>query len=219
MSKAAAKMETKERPIIFGGESVRAILAGLKTQTRRVVKPQPERVGDGWLYAGDFYGSDDSLLSHLFHDVYGGDKGMLYGGVYGDGTSDRLWVREVWTWYAFRNQPKRVVYRADEELHGAKWRSPIFLPRDLSRLTLELTEVRVERLQSISEEDAKAEGAPMMARVHRFDPVFGTSIGPRVHPTGSHKYGFAVGWDRLNAKRGYSWESNPFVWVLSFKRI
>ena len=82
-----------------------------------------------------------------------------------------------------------------------KWRSPILMPRRFARLVLEVTEVRVERLQGISDEDANAEGHGM---------TWGRGCFHR---------SFAGGWDELNAKRGYSWDSNPWVWVVSFRRI
>ena len=89
----------KEKPIIMQGESVVAILDGRKTQTRRVVKPQPEQGYDGesWHLKDKHFVDDESLEDYLFNDVYGNGQGTL-GAVYGDGTADRLWVREAFSY-------------------------------------------------------------------------------------------------------------------------
>jgi hypothetical protein len=84
----------KERAIDFTAEEVRATLDGTMTKFYRPVEPQPERCGDGWLYRGQYFGNDDSMKSYLFHDVYG-SKGTPYGSVYGNGSADRLYVREA----------------------------------------------------------------------------------------------------------------------------
>jgi hypothetical protein len=162
-----------ERPILFSGEMVRAILEGRKTQTRRVIKPQ---------------------LRINYKCPYGQP-------------GDRLWVRE--TWQCFKPNTEEIInpntvniralaYRATNEWRG-KWRPSIHMPRWASRITLEITAVRVERLQDIGEVDAMREGDPTCENTH-ID-------------------WFRALWDSINAKRGYSWESNPWVWVVEFQRI
>lgn len=160
---------------------VRAILEGRKTQTRRVAE----------------------ITSRCPHGVPG----------------DRLWVRETWQrGEDFKvtegtNHPAkgRFYYRADEDADpfgftGTPWRPSIFMPRSASRITLDLTGVRVERVQEISEEDAKAEGitAPMY---------------PLGNGKATYRLAYSHLWDSLNAKRGFGWEKNPWTWVLEFKPI
>ena len=174
----------KERPILFNGPMVRAILDGRKTQTRRVVKPQPETkphngVDDKWF--SEY--SDIKNLGFLKHTCPFGQPG------------DRLWVREAFTEYP----QKGLLYKADgcNKKLGVwwGWRPSIHMPRRASRIKLEVTDVRVERLQNISEEDIYAEGID----------------------TNSHD--FMELWDSINAKRGHGWDANPFVWVVEFRRV
>ena len=124
-------------------------------------------------------------------------------------TGDTLWVRERWTLAADDARPDGFpVYLADgtpKAPHGP-WRSPIHMPRWASRITLEVTDVRVERVQDIGEEDAKAEGVDWEVWEHGGEPIPPTSL-------------FHELWDSINAKRGYGWDANPWVWVVSFKRI
>ena len=137
----------KERPILFSGPMIRALLAGTKTQTRRIVKPQPK---NRLVYALDWYDAD------------GVHPGVKVKCPYGRG-GDLLWVRET---FFPRLQNTAAIYRADSpddgmaEMYGG-WKPSIFMPRTLSRLTLEVTNVRAERLHDISEEDAKAEGVSL----------------------------------------------------------
>lgn len=195
----------KERPILFSGPMVRAILDGRKTQTRRIVKPQPtgcepyrcERYcpaivrPDGELDAGpEVFGcySDD------------GEWGVRcpYGG-----PGDRLWVRERWAavkgfdWYRPRDIPRNatITYAGHGDTACAngigKWRPSIHMPRWASRITLDVEAVRVERLQDITDEDAAAEGV-------------------------EYRTVFAELWESING-RG-SWDLNPWVWVVEFNR-
>lgn len=201
----------RERPIIFGGESVRAILAGKKTQTRRVVSFEslrPESFGHADVGAVRREANGFHCRAGDFNVWSRKPLRCPYGVV-----GDRLWVRE--TWRALKRfdvhtikTGSMIAYEADANTGDrmptpigrmGRKRSPLFMPRWASRLTLEVTEVRVERLQSISEEDAKAEGK-------------GVTWGG-----GCFHRSFAGGWDALNAKRGFSWESNPWVWAVSFR--
>lgn len=194
----------KERPIIFGADSVRAILAGRKSQTRRVIRPD-------WWRCWDPEDEHDQRLAAACSP-------------YGH-TGDRLWVRETWkpthsrvcsdTYVRYAaNDERRVV---EHQLTGSmtdRWRPPIFMPRWASRLMLRVDSVRVERLQEISEADAIAEGA-----AHAWLPGwpiadFGRDAGT-ARPTAV--WPFQELWDSINGKRA-PWASNPFVWVVTFTR-
>lgn len=190
----------KERPILFNGEMVRAILEGRKTQTRRVVKGQDVK---------------GSLLSPGTHLTASGHKLISPYGVPGD----RLWVRE--TWYNSRGDDSMpTYYRADQErhvpsdwqYHTGPWKPSIFMERWASRITLEITDVRVERVRDISQKDAMAEGGPPSHRsIDRVSRTFGYSDFSRSW--------FAQLWDSINEKRGFGWDANPWVWVVEFKRV
>ncbi len=251
----------KERPIPFTGESVRSILAGHKTQTRRVVKPQP--CPQGRLLGNIRDGRP--LECTTCHDAIRNPYGQ---------SGDRLWVRETWApsvidpeGGCFEEDPRNfdIVYRADGDdaywaAHWTRdsvvrgravsvpcaptWRSPRFMPRWASRLTLEVTGVRLERVQDITDADVKSEGLVAVEGD-------GGAAGPgfKWQGTGYHGAGFnasgamtfhvpakngrcacRVGgcspaqcayrelWDSLNAKRGHGWDTNPWVWVIEFQR-
>lgn len=182
----------KDRPIIFSGAMVRAILDGTKTQTRRVI-----RLGRGVSILGD-----GNLAQRDDHRCPYGEPG------------DRLWVKET---HQIRQRvigsrltartETWVNYRADAE-NVERWRPSIYMPRWASRITLELTDVRVQRVQSISEEDARAEGAPALAEGVDDAAAFGLR----------HTVGFARLWDSINLDRA-PWAANPWVWALTFKRV
>ena len=185
----------KERPILFNGEMVRAILDGRKTMTRRVVKPQPGPLG-----------------IHPAMRVQMAENPPL--GTIGD----RLWVRETFRIYnsasecACYDECKcasvngKPLYRAsDPSPDDDKWTPSIHMPRWASRITLEVTGVRVERVADITEEDAKAEGC-------------------EGHPVSGHN-GFPNGWAPRDEFQDlwqsiYSnWDANPWVWVYQIRRI
>lgn len=214
----------RERPILFSGEMVRAILDERKTQTRRVITPQPNNpqtfgvspiwghgTADGWssrrvngLTPGAFY-------IHAAFNEGGTRKDRFLCCPYGN-VGDRLWVRETWA------KPGEVgdhtEYRADNpDPLGAKWRPSIHMPRWASRLTLEITQVRVERIRDCVEGDARAEGAPCIEVTADAPGISGMSAGP------SYREGFAQRWNALNGKRGYGWESNCWVWVIGFRPL
>lgn len=195
----------KERPVIFNGEMVRAILDGRKTQTRRVMKVQPKpsetRPGDFWfsskklesmVHVSDFTPGNSPIADcHLFFQEHCCPFGQA---------GDRLWVRET-----FGDCGNRLVYRADTEDGAAsqvkRWVPSINMPRDACRILLEITAVRVERLNDISEEDAKAEGAPTELCI----------IGEK------HYMGFHTLWKSIYGEE--SWRANPWVWVIEFRRV
>jgi hypothetical protein len=208
----------KERPILFSGAMVRALLDGRKTQTRRVFK---QAVGPSLSVDCDERGVAE--LSWLHGDGPGHEVHERIQRVpcpYG-APRDRLYVREAfihepadYCWEASVSIPCRpasTVYRADSDpdgaAKGAGWSPSIHMPRGLSRITLEITGVRVERLQVISEADAIAEG--VHAGSWEYDNGEGTETACE---------SFQCLWDSL-AARGTDWETNPYVWVVEFKRV
>ncbi len=205
----------KERPILFSGPMVRAILDGRKSQTRRVVKPQPFHVNSLGLPFWRGGPVDYRLCPH-------GCAG------------DRLWVRETWAaphlWNGFKPsyipQGERIHYAADGPLGGLMKRPSIFLPSWASRITLEIVALRVERLQDISADDARAEGvkdnlialsgktktSPFLPRQH-----YDLPNGDAPSPDEIARANYAALWQSINGHG--SWDANPWVWVIEFKRI
>jgi hypothetical protein len=219
----------RERPILFSAPMVRALLDGTKTQTRRLVKPQPfEWQPNAWSWPGQFTVEPP----HTWRVAWRGRESeyMHRYCPYGQ-PGDQLWVRETFAlewpdvdrpddeeefrrWvkphYAATDPKPDLVNSVTERPLG--WRPSIFMPRWASRIQLEATGVRVERLQDISEDDARAEGV----EAHDDDGV--TYYGPLNHGHASARVAFSVLWDSLNAERG-PWASNPWVWCISFKRV
>ena len=177
----------KERPILFSAPMVRAILEGRKTQTRRLVKLRP---GQEIEHGAVFSARDPFLMLSPY-----GSPG------------DRLWVRE--TFHGGGNGGAEVAFKADYLIARdvKRWTPAIHMPRRLSRITLEVTGVRVERLQDISEEDARAEGIDAVR----------VQTGPAALAGRPWATEFCALWDSLNAKRA-PWASNPWVWVVEFRR-
>lgn len=213
-----------ERGMIFNADMVRAVLDGRMTQTRRIMKVQPvsvkfeprfiidstkrSEIGKWcWAEPGVFV---NPRRSALFSCPFGA-------------VGDRLWVRETWSedfanyypndrvWYAADDDRRldieivdgvRGIYSPESDVHVPfRWRPSIHMPRRASRITLEITGVRVERLNDISEDDAKAEGAPTECCV----------IGDK------HFLGFRSLWRCIYGAD--SWQANPWVWVIEFKRV
>lgn len=180
----------REHPIIFSGPMVRAILEGRKTQTRRIVKLKPGQSIDN----GEVFSARDPY--------------MIDPGPYG-GPGDRLWVRE--SFYTTPCKSEVLGYSADgDHPHGATYRHlpSIHMPRALSRIVLEITGVRVERLQDISEEDARAEGVESM----RVRSVYPSSAAAGVF---RYREGFERVWKSIHGAD--SWVANPWVRVIEFK--
>jgi hypothetical protein len=208
----------RERPILFSGAMIRQILNGAKTQTRRVVKPQ------------SIFEGREAIVRR-----YPNQDGCPHGRI-----GDYLWVKEK---FSFGAHGPFFEDSQDGTLHIA-WISGRSMPRRYSRITLQITEIRVERVQDISEEDAKAEG--ILAQIGddgQRGPGFKWS-GVGYHGAGFDKYknptfhtpardgkcsckiggpgparcAFRELWDSINGKT-FSWKSNPWVWCLSFKVV
>ncbi|MDR3543255.1 MAG: hypothetical protein P4L69_20185 [Desulfosporosinus sp.] len=209
-----------EKPILFSIEMVKEILAGRKMKTRRVVKHQPP-LNNSFVHGRVIsstepknegcvgWGSNEGCITHYCKMPY--DVG------------DVLWVRETW-------RPKgawsgscrgcEIEYRAggeNEIIHGevmavpsrkTPWKPSILMPRAFARLFLKVKGIRVERLQDITEEDARNEGCFLPS--HSVED--GTLIGDSVTM-------FKIIWNNLNAKRGFGWDVNPWVWVVEFEKM
>lgn len=223
----------KERPILFSAPMVLALLAGRKSQTRRLVKPPPW--ADRNYQPGAPMWTHDKLSGFFAEHVFGHCLASIAGCPHG-AVGDRLWVREAWLQWACPrhdegqapgtrcdcDDPKSIRYQADHpegtdrEIHSVRWRPSIHMPRWVSRITLELTEVRVERLQDISEEDARAEGCPG----HDVEPIAegGTIYSMKGRSSAPSPLAhFRILWESLHGPD--SWALNPWLWVLSFRRV
>jgi hypothetical protein len=234
----------KERPINLTTEQVRATLEGRMTQMRRAMEPQVKTRRSILTGCNDYYWKEMLFESVCADESFNISTKIIdcednrpdcrdcynfildcspYGVV-----GDRLWVREKWLPSLHGDVPvitfptnvsnspagdylcvalehADAVY--DLVNSANEWRTPIYMPRWASRLTLEITEIRVERLQDITDADAIAEGCEDPTSEH-------ISIAP-----GFMREVFKGGWDYLNAKRGFGWDANPFVWAISFKVI
>ncbi|CAN0620418.1 conserved protein of unknown function [Burkholderia multivorans] len=215
----------KEHPILFSAPMVRAILDGRKTQTRRIVKWRDVRTGLNLRFSGltaSAVGNAWVLESptRASHEWRCAPTQCPHGHI-----GDRLWVRETWA-QPTTLDPGPTFYRANypycvpqgfENVPAESeitWKPSIHMPRAMARITLEITGVRVERLQSISEDDAIAEGVDgqMCAAAVGRAPSRAKLLPVAVH-------GYAHLWESLNAARGHGWDANPWVWVIEFRRI
>ncbi|WP_459061822.1 hypothetical protein [Stenotrophomonas sp. PSU-St15] len=218
---------TKERPILFNGAMVRAILAGRKTQTRRVVKVPPAfdfigGAGDDQHDPRNWGAEDENALWWAL--AAGPDTDRVLACPFGQ-PGDRLWVREttvnvedhgyVGPVYVESEEGRTVLNSGlapdpddctDVEPEELRLRPSIHMPRSMCRLVLEITDVRVERLQAISEADAIAEGLTQTK-------AGGWLPGPCDHP----EWAFHLLWNQVYGES--SWDSNPWVWAITFKRI
>jgi hypothetical protein len=205
----------KERPILFSAPMVRAILDGRKTQTRRIAikTSQPRNV-----YISDFDRNEFKIEIENKH------SGQRYWKQCPFGTpGDRLWVRETFCTIDGEHAFYRANYQADpkgEKEHGVTWTPSIHMPRWASRILLEITGVRVERLQDISFEDAIAEGVYNYAAELATNPkVTEADIEKMIerHGSGKPQCLYAQLWESINGAG--SWKANPWVWVVEFKRV
>lgn len=247
----------KSRPILFSAPMVRALLAGTKTQTRRVsglhvINAEP--------YRFEFIGvtSGPGEPHYAFRDKHNGVQTLVR--CRNGQPGNQLWVRETFmdlqgTGVEHRPDPygplSRYAYQADtppgshgdeaRKEYGLRWKPSIHMPRAACRITLEITGVRVERLQDISEADAKAEGCE---RLHDDEPGYvfrgyhdwhvcpkcgGTGLHDALGPNGgvifdvdctecdTYVKRYRHLWESINGQK--SWDLNPWVWVLDFRRI
>jgi hypothetical protein len=221
----------KERPILFSGPMVRAILDGHKTMTRRVIKPQPKV--DGWRISvegrlcvdgqlcSEFITNDPACMTEVLSQ-----QPCPYGVV-----GDRLWVRERWVRIDDTGGTVTDLYKADYDaglyderytadfLAHLPWCSPIFMPRYFaSRITLEITGTRVERVQDISEDDALAEGCTQ-GKCSCGGAAYACTDCMNTGITEPASLNFLDLWNSINAKRGYGCDVNPWVRVIEFRRV
>ncbi|MCL0109749.1 hypothetical protein M2T33_08940 [Klebsiella pneumoniae] len=247
----------KERGMIFNGEMVRAILDGRKTQTRRIMKLQPKpsksRPGDFWfsskklesmVHVSDLAPGNSPIADyHLFIQEHCCPFGAV---------GDRMWVRETFQGplfdyeqmeayledrskfetpefcqYAADGKPAPEYYDADDNLHHG-WRPSIHMPRWASRILLEITSVRVERLNAISEEDAQSEGvhtevwdqtvvARNYAAIDEFFQFWSEDMPHYVEMNQLYRSSFRSLWESIYGAE--NWLANPWVWVIEFKRV
>lgn len=217
----------KEHPILFNCDMVRAILRGQKTQTRRPIMPQPVIHPDApkpfgeWTHKGQKiqWGPGAFPTLHFARHCPFGQPG------------DLLWVRET-----FARHPQdadSIFYRADDSWYRTsdavwanldgpdipvKWTPSIHMPRALSRITLEITDINVDRVQDIAEKDAWAEG--MEALDGSFNEATLCATAKRYHLcVEDSRCIYAHLWDSLYAKRGLGWNANPWVWVVEFECV
>jgi len=208
------------RPILFSAPMVRALLDGTKTQTRRAFSEKTLKLFSAAVALGE--------VSDFLNEMQLGknDLGYVldfcpYGKI-----GDRLWVRETWS-KAKSSLSNELFYRADGDHQPGRqitlsyvdregrWRPSIHMPRYVSRITIEITGVRVERLQDISEEDAKAEGIQQYKGPLRWIRYIDAVTGEAAH--NSARDAFASLWEAINGAG--SWDSNPWLWCVSFKRV
>ena len=248
----------KEYPILFTGPMVRAILEGRKTQTRRIVKIHAGNrvIRNGYYIEMHDIGLMWKPVGGQPWEPFPKDRTGEYC-PYGK-VGDRLWVRETWRPDVNENDISGYLYKADDcfiEIENSEkaadqwlylrkpeeqwpvmkppvWRPSIHMPRVASRLLLEVVNVRVERLQDISEEDAIAEGVEPYCGAdyqkcfscsHRkkcqFDGLYRDYTTEEDGFPANAKNSFKSLWDSINRDRGHRWDTNPWVWVVEFKRV
>jgi len=205
----------KQRPILFNADMVRAVLDGRKTQTRRIIREQPEVIPKE-----DEHGKPGFWIPFNAGKTMVRNDDMHIACPFGL-KGDRLWVRETFRVHSRATDVATLVYKASEQQSWTQqthrvpiekcnkpavvdtWTPSIHMPRWASRITLEITGVRVERLRDLSEEDAKSEGV--------IPPAGG------VLPGWEHRINFRDLW--MSIYGADNWEANPWVWVVEFKRV
>ena len=236
------------KPILFTDEMVRAILAGLKTKTRRPLKPQPD--DDAKIMIGEMGSSKG--VAFIGNSTSGGHVTRIvspYGQV-----GDRLWIREtfclehqvesdqpppftdgrpilylrdgiecskeeaeIWLQPHYRatDPTPELAYEDSDGEPTVRWKPAIHMPRWASRITLEITDIRIERVQEITEEEARAEGVlPCPHPLSKDDECLDCYLD-----AGEYVCSFLNLWNRLYAKKGLGVDVNPWVWVITFRRV
>jgi hypothetical protein len=228
----------KERPILFSGAMVRALLDGSKTQTRRAVKLQVQH-DDSWVGGWKIVHKRVTQALLTFNQLGGKPLGSEVAICPYGQPGDRLWVRETWledpeddgTWAYTQymgckgsplsdvprkfQKPEHCIYREGWDGSSLRWRPSIHMPRWASRILLEIVSVRVERLQDISAADCHAEGIAQCdgigSAAHMIDLASRMSGAPSIDVIT-----YATLWEVINGLG--SWDTNPWVWVVEFKR-
>lgn len=218
------------KPILFSTPMVQAILSGTKTQTRRIIRPQPCQEAtkfNKFIYSDDTgwearFANDSSpaVCDRKVHIVIG----------------HTLWVRETWerfdcsccegdyyTGECFSVPDKNegcYLYKASHEIRGdARWHPSIHMPREAARIFLRVTDVRVERVQELSVDDCIEEGVEVEWSESLPKPSYMSLAYAERRVKPAFQTAYRELWDSLNAKRGYSWTANPWVWVYKFVRV
>jgi hypothetical protein len=236
-----------EHPILFSAPMVRAILDGRKTMTRRVIRDFPTT---GYRWCGWIVENGTKSDTGKATIVPEGNMPYMAQGQikarcpYGQ-PGDRLWVREMWRFVGidmlrhgrthhvedaiieYKDGTRRTVtvdWKIGEDYLGRgepRWRPSIHMPRWASRILLEVTAVRIERLQDISEEDARAEGAEAKRwqDLRQCPMSLLGGVGSALPAGPRYRYGFFELWNSINNARGFGWDENPWVWVIEFKKI
>lgn len=213
----------REKPILFSGDMVRAILDGRKTMTRRVVKPQPTFDGYWWTHKGYSANGEQQFR-----------EGMpFFGGCPYGVTGDRLWIKTGYQtrYHADRNETFWSVDsvgfitthgralsksgKAKRDGNHPGMFMPYWLSQELRLPVLEITDVRVERVKEISEVDAEAEGALTLS--NRLMQDAARSAAARGQKSCGCVDYFRELWNEINAKRGFGWDANPWTWVIAFE--
>lgn len=217
-----------ERGMIFNGEMVRALLSGRKTQTRRIVKGTDGAVK--FCKEWDINGEEIFVVlgekDHTGMNPVLGAISCPFGAV-----GDRIWVRETWARYNIDQNSHDIAYRAttpEDWPEEGRWRPSIHMPRWASRILLEITNVRVERLNAISEEDAQREGVhtevwdqTVVARNYaardEFFQFWSEDMPHYVEMNQLYRSSFRSLWESIYGAE--NWLANPWVWVIEFKRV
>ncbi len=216
----------KERPILFNSEMVRVILEGRKTQTRRVIKPQSTIEAGGWVRCPYGQEGDRLWVKETWRvGAWNEDLGNIAVDYKADGKCRREWINcpddDLFNllWIQSSNDAEKAGKKTDTNgkynwkagESPCRWRPSLFMPRWASRITLKIINIRVERVQEISIVDIINEGVVMLPLTEKTNPK------PRNGRIIKEK--FITLWDPINAKRGFGWDKNPFVWVIEFKKI
>ncbi len=232
----------KERPILFSSQMVRAILDGRKTQTRRLLKKQPldilpMKIPDAWVtlrtrepephgdlikcrygIPGDRLWVRETFVLERWDDEPQAPADRPLHHYVPDPMNE--YDNEYWLWphYKATDPEPELCYEDDDNDDGepkCKWKPSIHMPRWVSRITLEIVSVRVERLQDITSADVLAEGIRRTEDGEWLGPLAGVPG----YPWGRADLAYAALWNSINAERGFGWDVNPWVWVIEFKKV